>query len=249
MRDRTITDGVSYNEDTDDYNFNFDIDDAEDIIHLTNRSYNNRISKTGGLQYFLTYRAGEKYIKGQKDVFLRKLKSKQLDDVDYEKLISLGIKYFDDYVDISKFDVIITPKSSSGLLRDMIDEIEKYTNNNVIIIDNLFVKNSIENIKKEVDKLQFTKKTTQTSFNKQFDNATSSGVFKMKDIKFMPFRRLIKNFLVLSDDVEVELVKTISNSRVLVVDDIMSTNTTMLEMSRIIKELNPDEIFGYVLIG
>lgn len=244
-----IDDGVQYNGDTDDYNFDFSNDLDDDIIHLTKRSYNQKLSKTQNFNYFVSYKAGSKYIKGQKDVFLRKLKTKQVDNVDYSTLIETGVKYLDDFIDLKTFDVIITPKSTSPLLKDMLNEIDKYISDDTIVIDSLFVKNSIENISNEIKKLKFKKPETEKSFGKQFSNSISTGEFKMKDIKFMPFRRLITNFLTISDEIEVELVKKISNSKVLIVDDIISTNTTMLEMNRLITELQPNEIFGFVLIG
>lgn len=243
-----INDGVEYNEEDQSFNFNFDSDIETDVISLRKSYHNNRLYKAKDLKYFLSYRYSKAFkTTGIKDLFLRKLKSKKINDLDYELLIKNGVDYLSEYIDLNEINVIIAPQSSSPLVEDILFELEDRCSDQIVIVDSFFIKNMINNI--EVDYSKLGNETALKSFNKQYANATSSGTFRIKDIKFVPFRRLIKNFLIVNDQVTEDVLLKINGGNVLLVDDVMTTNITMGEMNNILKQYEPKSVIGYCLIG
>lgn len=257
MSNKFILEGVTLDPNTNQYIFDFYNDDkVSDIIHLTVDRSRKRLNRVKDLYYFSSYTTSKNIDKGLRDKFLRDLKSKKISQLDYNELITVGVSLLNDFIDLNNIDVILMPKSSSPLLTDIISEVQLYIDKNKTkIYKDYFIKNSIDNIILDYDKFKDSKPSSLNSFNKQYQNAISTGEFKIKDIKFIPFRRLIKNFLTINKDItntdpsDIDNVANMLDSNILVIDDIITSNTTLMEMNRILKELSPRSITGYVLIN
>jgi len=247
MRKKLI-EGVRYNDNEFIFDFKNDLD--TDIIYLKTKSFNKRMSKTANNKIFYSYKYGENFKnKDVKNKFLMELKHLKFDSRYIDVLISKAIANFNSIYPISNFDIIVTPKSSAPLVNEMAKRIRDKAGSNVILATDTFVKNSIENVIIDYDKVNKIKGSNRKSFDKQLKNATSTGIVNMKEITTVWWRRLISNFLKFDSELHRKVFNAIHDGKVLIIDDIITTNSTIVEMNSQVNKILPREVCNFVLIS
>lgn len=238
-----IIEGVRYENDK--FIFDFKNDNKDDIIYLKTKSYNKKFSKVKDFSIFYGYKYGSDFknqeIKNKFLLQLKNLKFKQIDN-----LINKAIFNLNKLIKIESFDIIITPKSSSPLTNYIGNKFREKTFNSVFT-DNIFIKNTIDNIKIDKEKISKLSDKDKKQFYKNFEKSIETGTFQLK--KLTPIqRRLIYNFLKFNSETERKIYNLIYNGNVLVIDDILTTNTTIVEINKQLLKFNPNKVQNFVLI-
>jgi hypothetical protein len=149
-------------------------------------------------------------------------------------------------------DVIIYPKSSSEFLKAFVDEI-KASSTSAIVLSDQFVKKTLdaENVEPLIntdhpdwEKFERDHPKEVEKLKKSLKNLVKGGELELKKF-YKPYLKFIKNFVELKDAYDV--LETVMEKNVLVVDDILSSGTTMAEMIRQLEELEPSKIVGLTL--
>lgn len=162
-----IFEGVSYNEEFDDFSLDFQNDDKEDIVYLTYNSLNNKLHRFKGLSYYYSFISSKNITKGMRDKFIRAVKYKSVNSKDYKNLINVGVSYLEKVINLNEIDFIIAPQSSSSVVNDILNSIKiKYPN--ILIYDNFFIKNEVENIQIDFNKFINSQKGAVKQFVKRF---------------------------------------------------------------------------------
>lgn len=151
-----------------------------------------------------------------------------------------------------KPEVIIYPKSSSDLLKKFINKI-KTTYPNIEVLDEAFVKKLLISGDEEAlintshpDWVKFSEKNPKAvdELKKSLSRQIDDGHLELKKL-YKPYVKFIKNFVELED--AYKTVERVINRNVVVVDDILSTGATMLEMFRQLREFEPSNLCGLTL--
>jgi len=237
----------------DEFIFNFKTDTENDIIHL---SYKSSLLKQGTFHGNKIIYGCQIIKKNDKDEFsfLRSLKDinnaeAHISPEDYELLLNKIINKFSYEHPIGEYDIIISPASKSRLLYDIVKKL-KAKDMNVLLANDSIIKNTIEGIKIDYEKYKSTVPTKwniKDELDKQFQRATKEGDFKMKRVS-PRFRKFFTNFLIFKNDNQRRIFNAIRNGKVLVVEDYITSGTTLKEMLRLIDELTPQDLNIFVFI-
>ena len=249
---RLSDDGVtSYEEDgTVRFNFDWNKDSHKDLVRLTEQKP-KEVMRDGNVYYF-----GYEWL-GKKDVvqaaFFKALKgfdNKHPNTQNFEKFIIEPLNALSEKAQLHNVGCVIYPQSSSKLNRYMLKKLHP------IFLDPNF--ETYEAVKRAVTKVNFDFKSF-TITNYVEDPPTPKEVNQMKlkaknwenntiDIKKIPekYRPYFRDFLKLPKEVQ----SLVGAESVLVVDDILSTGTTIKEMIRLIRVVNDIcKIYVYSILG
>lgn len=149
-------------------------------------------------------------------------------------------------------DVIIYPKSSSDLTKTFAEKL-KAAYPKIQVVDEGFVKKMLKAGDEEAmintshpDWKKFVEEHPKDAANLKKSLATqiANGNLELKKL-YKPYVKFIKNFVELKD--AYATLEQVLGKRVLVVDDILSSGTTMLEMFRQLKEFEPEMVAGLTI--
>jgi hypothetical protein len=180
------------------------------------------------------------------------------DRSDVWEFFDMGAKRFIGKVGEKNFDVAITPHAppskggKSQLCNIMLSSIELYGNVGMSVRGGV-AKSSLENIDidetsllNDLGRIYDEEKAFEyfDDVKKMVANAQRDGTFKMKNV-LPQWRKYVRGFLEVKDEVS----KAIINARtILFVDDYHTSNSTVREVARLIKEVNPEaRLYAYTL--
>jgi len=151
-----------------------------------------------------------------------------------------------------KPDIIIYPKSSSPLLKQFVDEIHAAYPIAEVLSDR-FIKVMLNAEKVETlinvdhpDWKKFAEENPKRvkELKQSLKTNIMKGELQMKKL-YKPNLKFIKNFIELKDAYEV--LEKVMDKNILVIDDILSSGSTMAEMIRQLKEFDPEKISGLTM--
>lgn len=163
--------------------------------------------------------------------------------------LDIVVDNLDNQINLSSFDYIVSPKSSSELNKKLMDRISSKTDANVV--SDFFIKNEVSKIYMDVDKAKSDGKNNKfiKRLSKRFELAKSVD---NQSIKLQPLNRYermyLRDFLRVSDNHKL-LSLVMGESKVLVVDDIFSSGKTTNEMVLILKSLGVGDITIFTLFA
>lgn len=231
----------------DDIIFDFNEDLPTDLISLKFQKFNKKLSNRAGTDIYFGYRYNQG-IDSNDLALVRdaiKMMKPSIDENNINLLISKAVNNFLKLN--NKFDIIITPKSSSPLVNKMAKFFKEKLGQNTMLATDLIVKNSVENIKIDPIKLQGMDQTQKNNVLSAIKSATKTGSFKMKSIP-IPMRRIIIDFMKFENDTNREIFNRINDGNILLIDDIYTGGSTFNEMTRIISQHSPNTLTGFVLL-
>lgn len=239
-----ILEGCTWNGEK--FVFNWQQDSPDDIIEFFNKTYKHKRNK---IQSYFCFKI--KKVKGANnaEIFRKELKknSALINENDKQKLIELGVKKF--VSEIKDIESIIFPKSSSTLVNEISKEVHKYFPD-ALFLPEALIKNDIDKIKIDFEKYIKTAKDETNvkkrigDLNRDLSRATKDGNFQIK--KVHNFRRKVfSNFMKVQDS---KTVKKVYGKKVLLIDDVFTTGSTMAEILRILNEFEPKEIIFLALM-
>lgn len=244
-----IIEGIKYNSDTDSFDFDWKVDNPEDLIYLKLQRYNKLLSKKDGNKVYYAYKFN-KDSGSDKNQELRK-SIKYLDDKvnkqDVDLMISKAANSFNSIMPLSNFDLIVTPSSTSKVLDLMKNFLHAKAGPNTLMASDLFVKNSIENIRFDQDKLNKLDDKNRDQVTKILNKAFSKEDYKLRSVP-PRYRKFILNFIKLNTEAEKRIINRIANGKILIVDDILTEGTTVKNINTILTDLGASEITSFVLL-
>lgn len=249
-----LSEGVR--KDLNQFVFDFKNDKYTDLINLNDPDiYEDKIFNN---VYWFGYKFNETasrsertrfidYIKGLSDI---KPSEKELIRFIDKPLIKLHEKE-----NITSFNCIVYPRSErSNLVHKIITEINNVSARSAERVTIELVKNLPANIS-----FNWNMFNAENSFDKQqqiFINTTLMS--KIHELDYFSlaqnvkpkYRRYIENFLMFKSDTDKDLFKSIKAGKILVVDDINTSGSTLNEIIRILNEINSDcKIYIFTLLG
>lgn len=232
-----LYEGIYY----DDGEFVFDFKN-DDKSHFINLRYNNTYVKENNKHVFYSYTFKRTIDRETKKLFLKALKYKDttlIKDNDYNLFLKKAVIGLLREID-RDIDIIVYPKSSSPLNTDIAWAIKNKLGNNTYIGQDLIIKNNVENIMIDASKID-----EETLDNLKI-HATKDGLFSLRMIP-PRYRKYFLNFLKFDSEKQKNYIKKLQGN-VLIVDDILTKGTTILESEQLIRSLNPTSITKYVLL-
>lgn len=224
-----------------------------DIMSLAFASGRTRTLKKGNTsyKYYYAYEIPEgRYKPDDAKEFVHKLKimDDTLDPTDLQLLVNKAVMGVNKDYDLSTFDSIIYPKSSSKVLEIFANQLAMKSGTATLVPDS-FVKASRENIKFDWEKIENIKKEdTKVAVIKVTQKIKNSeGEFKMKEI-FAPYRKFISDFLIFNSEESRQVFNLVSGKRVVLVDDYRTSGTSLKEMMNLLFRYDPEFVLATILV-
>lgn len=149
-------------------------------------------------------------------------------------------------------EVILYPKSSSPLVKQFVDKLHK-AYPKIKIADEAFVKKVLQAGDEEAlintqhpDWKKFSDEHPDAAdeLKKSLKRHIKDGNLELKKL-YKPYVKFIKNFVEMKD--ASNTLDHVIEKRILVVDDVLSSGSTMLEMFRQLREFEPETISGLTI--
>ena len=235
-----ILEGISY--ENNDFIFNFNNDKSTDIVNLKFQSYNKLFSTKNGEKVFYAYKINKEV--DPKIVSIIKNSIKQLEhEPEINLMINKSIIGLDSLYPISKFDLIISPKSSSNLNLIITKKLKDKAGINTILANDVIIKNLADNIQVDYSKIK-----DESLKNRIIQLINMPSGFKIQNVP-PRYRSAISNYLKFKDDTSRNIFNTIQQGNVLLIDDILTSGNTLLEMTNLIKSFGANDIYCYIFLS
>lgn len=258
MKMVVLKSGITYNEKDNTFNFDFNVDKKDDLVDL-NPSLRqiNIFDKV----YFYGYEFKDHVSSNIRTEFIHQIKGlsqTKINDLDFQRflihpVIQLGHK------GLSKFNTLIYPRSERSeinkLLVRYIRAYSRITSESVISIE--LIKQLPKNIKFDFDYFEEQngdderfpkwKKKAEKLINK-INNSTE--YFSLAKSVSSNMRRFIYNYLNFEDDKMQHAKDNIEGKNLLLVDDINTSGSTLIEcIKAIYKVVEPKQIVILTVLG
>lgn len=230
-----------------EYFFDWNADSSTDIMPLKYKKYRGRVSNLGDTKYSY-YHAYQLKKNDDSTDLLKAVKMLEINKRDLDQLLNKAVIGFDKEFNISSFDTVISPTSSSLVLSDLVDLISKKGGIRNVF-NGSFVKSAQDEIQLDIEKVEaVTSEKTKKDIMKAFKKATDiTSAFKMKDV-WAPHRKFFINFLKFNTDNDRRIYNAVSGKNIILIDDFKTSGTTIKEMIRQLAELGAANIVVFVLI-
>lgn len=207
-------------------------------------SYNKKISTKNGYPYFIGYRFPSTVPKSEREVIQASFKTLSLGVNTIALLINKSLLNLSKIVNLSEFDVVITPKSSSNLLKLMVRIIQHKMSPSTLIISDQFIKLNYGDIKLYDNLLNKLEPDVRAEIIKNLEMTLSRNDWKMKKV-YTRYRKFIDQFLALKNP---EIISKLVGKRILIVDDILTEGTTLTAMTKLLAPVAKSTM-GFVLLS
>lgn len=204
--------------------------------------YARQDKSVNGYTIYSVYSSNDEFLT---DVLLalKKKSSAQMDPEDYQKFLTrtamfIGAKILAP----NKVDILVTPKSSTNILNDLLVLI-KARNPHIEFLPESFIKTAdISKIAVDYNNPALTDKIAE-KLEGIIRAAQKTGKFEIK--KALPQnRKFFKNFFEIVDP---KLIQKFNNKNVCVLDDVLASGTTLVQIMSAVADYNPQKVFGVTL--
>jgi len=243
-----IIEGIRYNNETESFDFIWNEDAPEDLIDLKLQKHNKLLSKKDGNKVYYSYKFNKNKT-GQNPVLRKSIKyiDDKVSKKDVELMVSKAVVNFNSIVPLSSFDLIVTPSSTSNVLDLLRNFLHAKAGSNTLVSSDLFVKNTLDNIEFDEEKLNKIEKSKQDQIRSILNKAFSKEDYKLRSIP-PRYRKFISNFIKFNTEAEKRVLNAIVNGKILVVDDILTEGTTVKNMIKLLYSYGAEEIVSFVLL-
>lgn len=255
---QAIDGGVRPKDET-DFEFDYTYDYPEDIIHLTSKSV--YYSEFKSHLYWFGYVFNEDVSSSERTKFIHYLKGigeSKISDFDLQKFIEIPLNDLHRKANMYSMDCFVYPVSGrSNLVQRMIEVIGEYSSRDMKRCSFELVKSAPSDIEFDWEYFESevppgTNRYAQMS--KYVNDVVMPAIHELdyfslaKNVK-PKYRKYIKDFLNFSDK-DIEKLSKLKGQKILVVDDINTSGSTLNEILRILQKINPGcDIYIYTLIG
>ena len=256
---RLIYDGISIENDSVVYN---DVADAEnDIMNIVQPDIYK--SEFEGNTYYFGYRFKDSASRKERTTIIKWLKNingYKIDETTLRKFVDKPLRYFDKAVNLSEFSIMISPRSGrSNLTKIIVSEFHKFMQHDSL-------KRSFELVKSLPKDIYFDWEQFDDDYDGEIgdnqynqirnyiDNVLIPKIhdlsyFSIADSVKFKYRQYIKNYLNI-DSSAISTIEAIKDGKILIVDDINTSGSTLTEILRIVRRINNKcDIYIFTLIG
>ena len=265
LEGKILTEGVKYDEVKDKFTFDFYNDGHVDIISLTKYGYQ---IKAFNHCYYYGYEFESNIDSKLRAKFIKSIKfpDGKINETDKKVFINNAVNQLDNMVSIPSFNIIIYPESISELNRDMLKYLNRLTQSNLVSME--MVKQLPQNIEFDYDKFnleildsklengrpRYTEKQKEDvllKINNMMDNIRQKDYFSIaRNIEKAKYRPYIKNYYTFKTDKDKQLFKSLENNNILIIDDIVTSGTTLTHILTTLRMINDNNnIVIFSLIG
>lgn len=261
-----ILEGISYK---DEFIFNFEIDGENDIIKLKNTTLKK--SSIGDNVFLFQYNFETTANSSIRKKFFDYFRFDNIFDSTNEKRLFLNFALDNLYsnININEFDAIVYPKSRSNINELIIKQITSYNK----ISTNIFelIKELPQNITFDFDRFEneilnsqhlfhgkvlpkYNEKQKQIELDKikiMVDEIRKSDYFSIANsVKGNKYKEFFSDFLLFKDQKSKQIFSQLSSGNILIIDDVTTTGSTIKEIIKIIRKINPKhKIVIFSIVG
>ena len=256
-----INEGISIIDNNIIYN---DITDEEnDIMNVVYPDIYN--SEFLGNVYYFGYRFNDNASRQNRTAIIHWLKGlnkeKSIDSENLSKFIRKPLLVLDREENLSSFSAVIYPRSNrSNLTLQINKEIGNLTQHYTDKISYELIKNIPDNISFDWNLFDYdyNSEIGDNQYNQIYNYIENTLMPKIHNLEYFSiadtvkpkYRKYIENYLMFENSKVEKTVKSIKSGKILIVDDINTSGSTLTEILRIIKAINNSaEIFIFTLIG
>ena len=257
--------GVTFDNETQHFVFDFEHDGTEDIVSLTGEGYQ---VEAFGRCFYYGYEFSEQTDGNVRSAFIKHVKfSEDLQqNPDLTQFIKKAIDQLSRRINLYDYNLVVMPESSSKVNQYMLRYIYRFAQPMLRSMELLksmplgisfdmdafekqYLNDVLENGRPRYTQAQ--KDEVKQSIEKMIDLIHQKDYFTIaKDVRKSRFRPYMKNFLRFATEEDRELCATIRKQNILVMDDVTTSGSTLNEVLRTLRILNEDnEITVFSLIG
>lgn len=239
----------------------FDIDSVTDLLQLTKQELYS--SLFNGHVYRFGYQFKEDVSSKDRTRVIHWIKGLDNDkptEKELHKLISKPLGLFNKEIPFSQFDCVIYPDSQrTQLVKKIVSVVNTYLQHDIARPFYSLVKSLPQNVQFDWDlfNTEYPQLEDKNRHNQMvqtiiniLDKVHSLDYFSISKSIPPKYRAFIKNYLSFSDSASKEAFNKLLAKKILIIDDINTTGSTLYEMLRIVEAVNTDsEIYIFTLIG
>ena len=262
---RQVVMGITFDERTQKFVFDFEHDNEKDIVQLTDEGYQ---VEAFGKCFYYGYEFSEQVDSSVRSAFIQYVKfSEDLQkDPNLTQFIKKAIDDLSRKINLYDYQMVIMPESSSKVNQYMLRYIYRFAQPTLHKMQ--LVKALPQNISFDMDgyekqylddvlengRPRYTEKQKEearTAINNMIDLIHQKDYFTIaKDVKKSRLRPYIMHFLKFANEEDERLCASIRDQNVLIIDDVTTSGSTLNEMLRTLRILNEDNnIVVFSLIG
>ena len=262
---RQVVMGITFDERTQKFVFDFEHDNEKDIVQLTDEGYQ---VEAFGKCFYYGYEFSEQVDSSVRSAFIQYVKfSKDLQkDSNLTQFIKKAIDDLSRKINLYDYQMVIMPESSSKVNQYMLRYIYRFAQPTLHKMQ--LVKALPQNISFDMDgyekqylddvlengRPRYTEKQKEearVAINNMVDLIHQKDYFTIaKDVKKSRLRPYIMHFLKFANEEDERLCASIRDQNVLIIDDVTTSGSTLNEMLRTLRILNEDNnIVVFSLIG
>lgn len=257
--------GIKYNNEQSRFDFDFQHDGKDDLIHLTGAGYQ---VQAFGKCFYYGFEFGDDVDGDIRSKFIKYLKftTNLQNDPNLTDFIKKGIDDLNSKINLYDYDLVVMPESSSRVNQYMLRYIYRFAQPSLHKME--LVKTLPQRISFDLDSYraqylddvlengrprytEAQKAEVYESINKMLDLIHLKDYFTIaKDVKKSKLRPYIMNFLSFANDQDKKLCASIRQQNILVIDDVTTSGSTLNEVLRVLRILNEDNnITIFSLLG
>ena len=257
--------GVTFDNDEQSFEFDFEHDGEEDIVNLTGDGYQ---VEAFGKCFYYGYEFSDQVSGSVRSAFIKYVKFTQdlQNHPDLTHFIKKAVDNLHKKINLYDFDLVVMPESSSQVNQYMMRYIYRFAQ--PTLCEMQLVKALPSSISFDMDayekqyldaKLEngyprYTvaqKEQVKASIGQMLELIHQKDYFTIaRDVKKSRFRPYMMNFLRFATESDKDLCSTIRKQNILVMDDVTTSGSTLNEVLRTLRILNEDnKVTIFSLIG
>ena len=257
--------GITYDEERQCFVFDFEHDGEKDILTLTGETCQ---MEAFGKCFYFAYEFAQQVDGTLRSQFIKRVKFPESlkDDRDLQHFIQKAVNGLNDKVNLYNYDLVVMPESSSPVNQYMLRYIYRFaqpTLRGLELVKNLpanisfdkdaycrqYLDDVLENGRPRYTETQ--KSEVLQSIDQMMTLIRQKDYFTIaRDVRKSKMRPYIMNFLSFRNEADRELCAAIRRHNILVIDDVVTSGSTLNEVLRTLRILNEDnDITIFSLIG
>lgn len=262
MMKNVVVEGVEFDPSENSFSFDFNVDGENSIVRLKEEIY--QIREYLPCTYF-GYTFAEDVDKSLKPKFIDAIKypnqasGAKISEDDLDRFLNNAISRLNSKVGLANYDAIVYPQSSSKLNKILLEKISDISMSKDYATFEI-VKDLPKNISIDVDRYLAVNHTLEKDQQSVIDriseierNIRKLDYLKLgKDVK-PKYRKFLRNFYRFKSDEDKKTFKALSDqSKILVLDDVATTGSTLkyvLNAIRIVNNVEDSKIAIFCVLG